>query len=352
MQQFLFFFKVFLLGLMFSNTKAEVINIAEISSTDLTQAVKAAVYIQAHHGNGVGGSGSGVVIDSSGQVITNYHVIEHNGKIAKTLRIGLVKDIKSTVSPTYTASVLSLDKKNDLAILQIDKPLYGKNAQKNTSFNAIKLMTTPLQLNDEVNAIGFPGIGNLDNGASLTVTQGRVAGFIDDRWIKIDIRIAPGNSGGMLINDRGELVGINTMVKSAEKMAVGLGYARPVSMIHSLVAKLKSNSYKPNNRSPNKQGQRFAYRNRIIDSETGQAIKQVEVTLLNPDVMAYEFQAIANKSDVFDRAHSDSQGKFEIKGLVQAQKYSWVIQHQNYITLEQDNMNLKMMNAPIKLQRK
>jgi len=352
MQQFLFFFKVLLLGLIFSNTKAEIINIAELSSTDLTQAIKSAVYIQAHHGSGVGSSGSGVVIDSSGQVITNYHVIEQNGKVAKTLRIGLVKDIKSAVSPAYTASVLSIDKQNDLAILQIDKPLYGKNSQKNTAFNAIQLMTTPLQLNDEVNAIGFPGIGNLDNGASLTVTQGRVAGFIENRWIKIDIRVAPGNSGGMLINDQGELVGINTMVKSSERMAVGLGYARPVAMINSLVAQLKPNSDQPNNRTLNKQEKLFAYRNRIIDSETGQAVKKVKITLLNPDVMAYEFQAIANKSDIFDRAHSDSKGEFEIKGLVQTQKYSWIIQHPNYITLEQDDMNLNMMNAPIKLQRK
>lgn len=169
--------------------------------------------------------GSGVVVDPSGLVVTNFHVIEG----ADEVRIAL-NDKRE-----YEAEVLLRDQRTDLAILRIRD---GKEA-----FASIDLGDSDeLAVGDLVLAIGDPfGVGQ-------TVTQGIVSalartqvGISDYQFfIQTDAAINPGNSGGALVDMAGRLVGINSAIYSRTGTNLGIGFAIPVNMVRVVVEQAKS----------------------------------------------------------------------------------------------------------------
>jgi len=168
------------------------------------------------------GFGSGVIISNKGYIVTNNHVIERSDEIV------VVLDDRRE----YTAELIGTDPTTDIALLKIEadniSPLGFGNSDA-------------LQLGEWVLAIGNPY--NLTS----TVTAGIVSAkarnlnifrsqeFSIESFIQTDAAVNPGNSGGALINTRGELVGINTAIASRTGAFTGYSFAVPVSIVEKVV---------------------------------------------------------------------------------------------------------------------
>ncbi len=165
------------------------------------------------------GSGSGVIADAEGNVVTNYHVIEG----ARQLEVTLWDQSR------YEARVVGTDPSNDIAVIQIDAA--GQDLVP------IPMGSTEgLEVGQKVLAIGNPfGLdGTLTTGIisslgrSIQATNGRIIEGI----VQTDAAINPGNSGGPLLNTRGEVIGINTAIVSPSNAGnVGIGFAVPVETV-------------------------------------------------------------------------------------------------------------------------
>ena len=164
--------------------------------------------------------GSGVIVDRSGLVVTNYHVIENMTDV----RVALADKRE------FDAEIALRDPRTDLAVLRI------KGGDDN--FPMLEMGDSDaLEVGDFVIAIGDPfGVGQ-------TVTQGIVSALARTQigandygfFIQTDAAINPGNSGGALVDLDGKLVGINSMIYSRSGGSMGLGFAIPVNMVKGVV---------------------------------------------------------------------------------------------------------------------
>ena len=172
------------------------------------------------------GQGSGVIIDSSGLVLTNAHVVERVNNVMVTLQDGFQADGK----------VIGIDQVTDLALVKVNESSNLISAKLGDSEN--------IQVGDWAIALGTP------YGLESTVTLGIVSslhrdinslGFSDKRLdlIQTDAAINPGNSGGPLINSNGEVIGINTLVRSGP--GAGLGFAIPINLASKVTNQLLTN---------------------------------------------------------------------------------------------------------------
>ena len=170
------------------------------------------------------GQGSGFILDRSGHVLTNFHVVE-----------GANRGIKVMLSnkKSYDARVVGTDKAHDLALLQIDAP----NLQPVTLADS-----TELSVGQKVYAIGNPfGLaGTMTRGIISAIRPIRSAdGAPIEDAIQTDAAINPGNSGGPLLNSRGEVIGINTMIASnGADQSSGIGFAIPINTAKAVLADL------------------------------------------------------------------------------------------------------------------
>ena len=172
------------------------------------------------------GQGSGVIIDSSGLVLTNAHVVERVDRVRITLQNGNQVDGK----------VIGTDQITDLALVKITGFPGLASAKLGDSED--------IQVGDWAIALGTP------YGLESTVTLGIISslhrdintlGFSDKRLdlIQTDAAINPGNSGGPLINSNGEVIGINTLVRSGP--GAGLGFAIPINLASKVTNQLLAN---------------------------------------------------------------------------------------------------------------
>ncbi len=165
--------------------------------------------------------GSGVIVNPVGQVVTNHHVIKGASSIEVQLGDGRIAE----------ASVIGSDPDTDLALLKIELDKLPVIQLGRSDF---------LQVGDVVLAIGNP------IGLSQTVTQGIVSATGRDQlgistfenFIQTDAPINFGNSGGALINTRGELVGINTAVLARDLGVEGIGFAIPVNLVRGVIKEI------------------------------------------------------------------------------------------------------------------
>jgi S1-C subfamily serine protease len=172
------------------------------------------------------GAGSGFVVDSAGYVVTNYHVVAGAGSVSVRFADGATRE----------AQVVGVDRGNDLALLRVDAP-EGVPAAPLGDSDAV-------EVGEVVVAIGSPF------GLSATVTQGIVSA-VGRTWvpgdgrprrnlIQTDAPVNPGNSGGPLLNARGEVIGITSMIESPVQGNVGIGFAVPVNTLKRLLPQLQS----------------------------------------------------------------------------------------------------------------
>ena len=172
------------------------------------------------------GSGSGVIIRPDGYIVTNNHVVENASKVSVTLNNDKV----------YEATVVGTDPATDVALIKIDA----------TDLPVIEMGDSDaLRLGEWVLAIGSPLSYNLRS----TITAGIVSAkgrsmpsnsgeFKIESFIQTDAAVNPGNSGGALVNKKGQLVGINTAIISQTGSYSGYSFAVPVNIVKKVVEDL------------------------------------------------------------------------------------------------------------------
>jgi S1-C subfamily serine protease len=171
--------------------------------------------------------GSGFVIDKAGHIVTNYHVVEGANDVT----------VSFSNRDTVKAEVVGTDPSTDLAVLRV-----------NTSASGLRPLTLgnsdAVQVGDQVVAIGNPF------GLDRTVTAGIVSAlqrlitapnrFTIDHVIQTDAPINHGNSGGPLINSRGQVIGVNTQIETGDTATgnVGIGFSVPANTVKDVVAQI------------------------------------------------------------------------------------------------------------------
>jgi S1-C subfamily serine protease len=176
-------------------------------------------------------SGSGIVLDDEGHVLTNNHVVEGG----ETIQVSFESEGKM-----YPAEVVGTEPNKDLALLKVDAPA--------SQLHPLKLGdSSKMEVGDPVVAIGNP----FD--LQRTVTSGIVSalqreitapdGVTIDNVIQTDAAINPGNSGGPLINSAGEVIGINSQIETGGEGSegnVGIGFAIPINTAKEEITQLES----------------------------------------------------------------------------------------------------------------
>lgn len=172
------------------------------------------------------GIGSGFVLDTSGLIATNNHVVNGASSISVTFSNG----------KTSTATVVGTDSANDLALIKV--------ASMPSDIPAATLGdSSSASVGDMVVAIGSPF------GLEETVTQGIISavnrsysesGSILTGLLQTDASINPGNSGGPLVNASGQVIGINTMIESPVEGNVGIGFSVPINTLKQQLAQLQA----------------------------------------------------------------------------------------------------------------
>ena len=175
------------------------------------------------------GAGSGVIISSEGYIVTNNHVIQD----AREIEVILNDNSK------YTAKIVGSDPATDIAVLKIE----GKG------FTAIPLGNSDeLRIGEWVLAVGNPFNLTSTVTAGIVSAKARNINLLADRskqdivpiesFIQTDAAVNPGNSGGALVNTRGELVGINTAIASQTGSYSGYSFAVPVNLVNKVMRDL------------------------------------------------------------------------------------------------------------------
>ncbi len=151
--------------------------------------------------------GSGFIVGDGDRIVTNHHLVfDDSGRECPRLRAYLGGTFEKAPLRFVPLAVVRADEARDLALLRMDP---GGDLPP-----ALPIATEPLQAGETLTAIGYPTIG----GDSLTLTTGRYSGTIELReltWIKTDTPIAPGNSGGPVLNERREVIGVATLLNLA-----------------------------------------------------------------------------------------------------------------------------------------
>ncbi len=166
-----------------------------------------------------GGIGSGVIFSDDGYIVTNFHILS-----------GKNINVKLNNGNNYPAAIIGIDKNADIAVLKINI---------NEKLRPINIAdSNNLRIGDKVLAIGNPyGIGiSVSNG--IISATGRDYGNPYLQLIQTDAAINPGNSGGALINENGNLIGINSKIFSRTGAYQGIGFAIPSNLVVQIATQL------------------------------------------------------------------------------------------------------------------
>ena len=167
--------------------------------------------------------GSGVIVDASGLVVTNHHVVDGGEQITVVL-----SDRRE-----FEATLVGSDERTDLALLRIDP--------KGEALPALSMGDSDaVEVGDLVLAIGNPfGVGQTVTSGIISALARSNVGVGDYRsFIQTDAAINPGNSGGALVAMDGRLIGINTAIYSRSGGSIGIGFAIPTSLVRVVIASL------------------------------------------------------------------------------------------------------------------
>jgi len=168
------------------------------------------------------GFGSGVIISSDGYIITNNHVVENANEVSVSLND----------NREFVAKVIGTDPQSDIALIKIE----GEDFPYLTFGNS-----DALEVGEWVLAVGNPF--NLTSTITAGIVSAKNRGNVIDggiqSFIQVDAAVNPGNSGGALVNTRGELIGINTAIFSQTGNFTGYAFAVPISIAGKVAADLK-----------------------------------------------------------------------------------------------------------------
>ena len=172
--------------------------------------------------------GSGFVIDKAGHIVTNYHVIEGAAQI----------EVSFSNRDTLRATIVGSDPSTDIAVLRVEASSRGLTPLEFGDSGAVRV-------GDPVVAIGNPfGLARTATAGIVSAVQERTItapnGYPIDHVIQTDAPINPGNSGGPLLNERAQVVGVNSQIAPAQGSSgnVGIGFAVPANTVKAVVAQL------------------------------------------------------------------------------------------------------------------
>jgi S1-C subfamily serine protease len=178
------------------------------------------------------GSGTGFLVDSNGTIVTNAHVVGDNQQVQVRF---------NDKGQYHDAQVLSVDASTDLAAIKVD-------ASEAQGIRPLQLADSDsAKVGDSVVAIGYP-LG-LDRTATAGIVSGLERqiqspnGFSIDKVIQTDAAVNPGNSGGPLLNDKGEVIGVNSQIATAAgggEGNVGIAFAIPANTVKQVLPQLES----------------------------------------------------------------------------------------------------------------
>jgi serine protease Do len=171
------------------------------------------------------GSGSGVIVTSDGYIVTNNHVVSSTGDVAEKVEVTLNNN------RAYTARVIGTDPSSDLALLKIDEKELPFIAYGNSD---------ELKVGEWVLAVGNPFNLTSTVTAGIVSAKARNINILQgqnkiESYIQTDAAVNPGNSGGALVNTRGELVGINSAIASPTGSYSGYSFAIPVNIVRKVM---------------------------------------------------------------------------------------------------------------------
>jgi len=166
--------------------------------------------------------GSGFFISADGYIVTNNHVVDHASEV----------DVVTEGGKTYTAKVIGVDPKTDLALIKVTD---------GQSFPYVELGSAVPRVGDWVIAVGNPfGLGGTVT-AGIVSARGRDIGSGPyDDFIQIDAPVNRGNSGGPTFDLSGNVIGVNTAIYSPSGGSVGIGFAIPAETVKRVVAELQA----------------------------------------------------------------------------------------------------------------
>ena len=216
--------------------------------TAVASAVSPAVVTIQAQGASSGSTGSGVIYDAQGDIVTNYHVISSvltGGQIQVTLADGRL----------YAARVVGHDKTTDLAVIRLDNPPDDLTVARFTTSSTLQVgapvmaIGAPLGLSNTVttgivSALNRPVEVSMDEDSTSQDQTQASSDLVITNAIQIDASINPGNSGGPLFDATGAVIGINSSIKSLATSAdgqagsIGLGFAIPSDLVVSVADQL------------------------------------------------------------------------------------------------------------------
>jgi 2-alkenal reductase len=182
------------------------------------------------------GRGSGFVWDSQGHIVTNAHVVLNAREIRVTFENGYVTD----------ARIVGVDTFSDLAVVQVDVASERLHPVQLGDFDRVRVgqraiaIGNPFGLASSMTTGIVSGLGRQLRSAEL-IDITALRGFSNPSIIQVDTDINPGNSGGPLLNSNGEVIGVNTAIRTESGVFEGVGFAVPSSTIQRVVPELIAN---------------------------------------------------------------------------------------------------------------
>ncbi|MFW5748317.1 MAG: S1C family serine protease [Chloroflexota bacterium] len=182
------------------------------------------------------GRGSGFVYDRNGRIITNAHVIDGADEIYVTFNDGFVTD----------ADIIGQDNYSDIAVIRVDVPPQRLLPLELADSDDVRVgeraiaIGNPWGLHSSMTSGIISAVGRQINSAEL-IDVSSMPGFQNPRIIQVDADINPGNSGGPLLNSRGEVIGVNTAIRSESGAFQGVGFSVPSNTVSRVVPELIAN---------------------------------------------------------------------------------------------------------------
>ncbi|MBI5492173.1 MAG: trypsin-like peptidase domain-containing protein [Deltaproteobacteria bacterium] len=176
------------------------------------------------------GSGSGVIIDRSGNIVTNYHVVEG----ARSLDVTLFDGSK------FAADVVGVDPGDDIALIRVKAPQARLKPIPMGDSSSLKVGQKALAIGNPFGLDKTLTTGIVSSlGRTMRATNGRLIRGI----IQTDAAINPGNSGGPLLDSAGKMIGVNTAIFSPVGGSIGIGFAIPVNTVKKVLPQLLDRGY-------------------------------------------------------------------------------------------------------------
>jgi S1-C subfamily serine protease len=284
------------------------------------------------------GTGSGSILDRDGFILTNAHVVEDETGFYNRdgfVGIALTDDVRTYSQPQYLARVMASDYDLDLAVVRLVSELDGTPLRDMPTLYPVTVGDADaLRLGDDINVLGFPGVG----GETITFTSGKVSGFIDEDydgltdWIKTDALVNHGNSGGTAVDQNGLMIGVPTAKIGGEDNDQ-MFFLRPVNSAVDVIAIGRDNDADgtwagagggassgsgddffggifPGDNPP-ATGNTVAISGTILDADTGNPIEGALFVMLEPGISVDDWLEVQDDQYVVSVGESDADGWFE-----------------------------------------